>query len=46
MVLALHGVDVPLVECSTMCVCRPKLLEDIAIVQGGVVNGFHLCKLE
>ncbi len=37
--------DVPLVECGAMCVCRPKPPEDIAIVQGSVMDGFHLCKL-
>jgi hypothetical protein len=30
--LALHRVDVPLIECGAMHVCRPKPPENIAIM--------------
>jgi len=45
MVLALHRVDILLIECSTMCVCWPKSSKYVAIVHCGMMYWFHLYEL-
>ena len=44
-ILALHSINILFIECGAMCVCWTKPLENIAIMQCGMMDRFHFQEL-
>ena len=45
-ILALHRMNISLIERGTMRMCRPEPPEDIAVVQCSMMDRFHFRELE